>query len=462
MERTRRNEIINNMLKSGLTMMFIIIAAALALATASGPVCATYDSSASVALETTQYSPNIQVLTLKYDPYPVGPGEYFDLWLKLGNEEEADIDDFTFELTPQYPFSIDRSETAQRHFGKIYGNSIMLVHYKIRVDESAVDGINPVKFRYRYVQSSMKWIAGQEDILVQTREAVLNVISVSSDPEMIPPGKDAIIRIMVKNLANSVIRDVLFNLDLSMSTVAKNPAALAPTATLIDSYYNSIPLVPINSSSQKMIGYIGAGEEKEIVYQVRAMADAKAKVYKVPIRMTYHDSVGSNYTKDDVIGLVIGDVPDISAYIIDDTVYNAGTTGTVSIKFVNKGATDARFLNIILKRSDDYGVISSDNVYIGDLDSDDYETADFKINVKRLKSGKLNIPVHFDFKDANGNDYSRDANLELVAYSTKERGQGGSGSLTSIIAVLIILAACWLLYRRWEKNKKKNARKEKA
>jgi len=72
---------------------------------------------------------------------------------------------------------------------------------------------------------------------------------------------------------------------------------LAPTATLIDSYYNSIPLVPINSSSQKMIGYIGAGEEKEIVYQVRAMADAKAKVYKVPIRMTYHDSGGKATTQ---------------------------------------------------------------------------------------------------------------------------------------------------------------------
>jgi len=74
------------------------------------------------------------------------------------------------------------------------------------------------------------------------------------------------------------------------------------------------------------------------------------------------------------------------------------TTGTVSIKFVNKGATDARFLNIILKKSDDYETISSDNVYIGDLDSDDYETADFKINVKRLKSSKLNIPVHFEFQ----------------------------------------------------------------
>lgn len=440
----------------------VIASVFLMLTIALESVHATYESSASVAIETTHYSPNIQVLTLKYDPYPVGPGEYFDLWLKLGNEEEADIDDFTFELVPEYPFSIDRSETAQRHFGKIYGNSIMLVHYKIRVDESAVDGINPVKFRYRYVQSNLKWIEGQEKILVQTREAVLNIVSVSSDPEMIPPGKDAIVRIKVKNLASSVIRDVLFNLDLSMSTVARNPTTLAPTTVFIDSYFNSIPLVPVNSSTQKMIGYISAGEEKEIEYEVRALADAKAKVYKIPIRMTYHDGIGGNFTKDDVIGLVVGDMPDISVYISDNTIYSAGMTGDVSVKFVNKGSTDAKFLNVMLKKSGDYEIISSDKVYIGDLDSDDYETADFKINVKKLKSGKLNIPVHFEFKDPNSNEYSRDLDLELVAYSTKERGQGGSGSLTSIIVVLVMLAAGWLIYKRWEKGRKKNAKKEKA
>ncbi|MCX6707681.1 MAG: hypothetical protein NT001_06090 [Candidatus Woesearchaeota archaeon] len=458
MKNTKDERIEDRMIKK----IFLIASAVIMLIMVSGPACATYDNTVSVSLEKPQYTQDIQVLTLKYDPYPVGPGEYFDLWLKLGNEESADIDDLAFELVPEYPFSIDKSEIAQRNFGKIYANSIVLVHYKVRVDEGALDGVTPIKFRYRYVQSNLKWIEGQENILIQTREAVLNVVSVSSDPETIPPGKEAMIKITVKNQASSVIRDVLFNLDLSMSTVAKNPATMNPTSTLIDSYYNSIPLVPINSSSQKMVGYIGAGEEKEIIYHVRAMADAKAKVYKVPIRMTYHDSVGSNYTKDDVIGIVIGDVPDVSAYITDNTVYNSGATGTVSIKFVNKGATDAKFFNVVLKQSDNYDIISSDNVYIGSLDSDDYETADFKINVKKLKSGKLNIPVHFEFKDANGNDYSRDANLELVAYSTEERGQGGNGSLTSIIVVLIILAAGWLIYRKWEKGRKKNARKEKA
>jgi hypothetical protein len=442
--------------------VFAFVAAVFMLMIVAGPACATYDSTVSVALEKTHYSPNVQVLTLKYDPYPVGPGEYFDLWLKLGNEESADIDDFTFELMPQYPFIIDKSETAERHFGKIYANSIVLVHYKIRVDESAVDGINPIKFRYRYVQSELKWIAGQEDILVQTREAVLNVISVSTEPEMIPPGEEGTVRIKVKNQASSVIRDVLFNLDLSMSTVAKNPVTMNPTSTLLDSYYNSIPLVPVNSSMQKMIGYIGAGEEKEIVYKVMALADAKAKMYKVPIRMTYHDSVGGNYTKDDVVGLVIGDVPEINAYIVDNTIYGTGTTGTVSIKFVNKGSTDAKFLDVTLKSSDNYDMISADNVYIGGLDSDDYETADFKINPKRIKNGKLMLPIHYEFRDPNNNEYSRDANLELVAYSTKERGQGGNGSLSSIIVVLIILAAGWIIYRRWENGKKKTVKKEKA
>lgn len=415
---------------------------------------AAYESSASVAIENPQHTPNLQVLTLKYEPYPVNPGEYFDLWLKIGNEEDAEITDLTFELIPEFPFSIDKSETATRYFGKIPANTIVLVHYRIRVSEDAVTGVNPVKFRYRYVQSNLKWIGSQEDILVQTREAVLNIESVVSEPQMIAPGKSAYVTINLKNLGSSAIRDVLFKLDLAMSTVAKNPTTLVPTAVVVDSYFNAVPLVPVNSSTEKMIGYIKGNEEKSVTYILKAYPDAASKVYKVPVRITYQDTIGRNYTKDDVVGLVVGDVPDLSAYISEDTIYSAGAAGDITIKFVNKGTTDIKFLNVMLKKTESYDIISADKVYIGDLDSDDYETADFELNVKRLKDNKLAVPVHIEYKDANNVDYAKNISLEFIAYSMKERGMSTSNSFTKLVVVLVILAAAWLVYRRWEKNKK--------
>jgi hypothetical protein len=110
----------------------------------------------SVALEKTYGSPNLQVLTLKYDPFPVGPGEYVEVWLKVGNEGDGDINDLTFELKPEFPFSLDPSENATRHFGKIFANSMILMKYKIRVSPDAVTGDTPLKYKYRYVERQEK------------------------------------------------------------------------------------------------------------------------------------------------------------------------------------------------------------------------------------------------------------------------------------------------------------------
>lgn len=433
-----------------------ILAMVLALMAVMPLVNAAYEETASVALNDKEVVPNIQVLTLKYEPFPVNPGEYVDVWLKVGNEGDADIDDFAIELVSKFPFSIDSGETATRHYGKILANSIVLVHYKVRVSEDAVEGDNFLKFRYRYVQSNLKWIDDQVKIRVQTREAVLSIDSVQSDPEKIAPGENAKVTITLKNMAGSVIRDIGVILDLTMATVAKNPATLAPTATVIDSYYNAIPLAPINSSTEKRFSYIKPGEEIKVVYNLAAFPDAKAKTYKVPLLISYQDEIGRNYTKLDVVGLVIGAEPDMTVNVQENTVYGAGAAGDVSIKFVNKGATDVRFMNVLLKDSKSYDIVSAKTIYIGDLDSDDYETADFKLYVKSLeKDSTLKLPLHIEYKDSNGIDYKKDITLDMKVYSKKEMGLAGNGSFGTIVLVLIVLAVAWLLYKRWEKKKRK-------
>jgi len=422
---------------------------------------AAYSDTKSVALKRQTGTPNLQIVTLKYEPFPVSPGEYMDLWLKIGNEGDGDITDLTFEIVPEFPFSIDTNEQAGRDYGLVLANSLVLAHYKVRVSEAAVEGDTYLKYRYRYVNSDMEWEEGLVKIRIQAREAVLDIQSVLSEPEMIAPGREAYVTIRIKNLASSVIRDVLFKLDLSMSTIAKNPSSLVPTAVLVDSYYNAIPLVPINSSTEKRIGYIKPGEEKEITYRLRAFADAESKTYKVPIRVTYQDEVGGNFTKDDVIGLMIGAVPDLDVFVSEDTVYSAKSNGDITVKLVNKGITDIKFLNVILKPSEKYDFISANMVYVGDLDSDDYETADFKLYVNKLDKGdKLNLPLHIEYQDSNGVDYAKDLSIELNAYSMKHRGLNGGSKAGLVVFIIILMAAGWYGYKRWEKGKKKKKPQE--
>src|SRR4030042_2100237 len=86
---------------------------------------------------------DIQVTSLKYEPYPANPGEYVDIWIKANLGSSTDY--VKFELLDSFPFSVDSSENRVREYEDFSGSVVM--HYKVRVDEDAVEGTNQLKIK---------------------------------------------------------------------------------------------------------------------------------------------------------------------------------------------------------------------------------------------------------------------------------------------------------------------------
>lgn len=108
-------------------------------------VCVSFISAQQTVTYPYNYDSNtIQIASLKYDPYPVNPGEYFDIWIQA---QLGDNDYVKFELIEEYPFSLDENEEAVREYENI-GNREVVMHYKVRVDEDAVEGVNELKLKY--------------------------------------------------------------------------------------------------------------------------------------------------------------------------------------------------------------------------------------------------------------------------------------------------------------------------
>lgn len=81
------------------------------------------------------------VQTLKYDPYPINAGDWFDLWVKVQNIGGTVAPYTKFQLVPDYPFSSNSTLTAS--FGHIGGTSDtgeVVLKYRVKVDESAPAG----------------------------------------------------------------------------------------------------------------------------------------------------------------------------------------------------------------------------------------------------------------------------------------------------------------------------------
>ena len=103
--------------------------------------------------------------------------------------------------------------------------------------------------------------------------------------------------------------------------------------------------------------------------------------------------------------------------------------------------------------SEEYKVVSSNQIYIGKIDSDDYDTATFRLFLKSSKE-EISIPLKYDFMDGNNKKYSVEKTLILKIHSAKELGKGEGGGGLIIIAIIIIICA-YLIYWRWYKKRKK-------
>lgn len=381
-------------------------------------------------------SVNIDLVLLNQNPDPGQPGRYVELRFRTDNLGTLSAEDVIFELVPQYPFSLDPGDSPTRKIGTIYGRATgdesATLYYKLRVDKNAIEGNNQIRLKYS-IDGGSNWVLADEfDVRIQTIDASVGITSVKSTPTKIEPGKNADVRVTLVNLADSLLNDISLKLVLGS---------------------DSMPFAPLNSSSEKRVKSLDSGESVDFVFKLITLADADSKVYKVPIEITYLDESDKLHNTSDIIALVVGSLPDMSITIDSQTLYSQGSSGEIEIKFVNKGLTDIKFLNVEIKPTESFDVFSTKTVYLGDLDSDDYETAEFKIFIKKAEQS-VKIPLSLEYKDANNEEFRQNVELELRLYSKTEMKQFGMAEQSRSVGLFIMIAIVGVGYYFYRKRKK--------
>ncbi|MFH0889904.1 MAG: COG1361 S-layer family protein [Candidatus Aenigmatarchaeota archaeon] len=373
---------------------------------------------------------NLNVSALKYTPYPAEPGKYVQVWIDVMNAATEQADNVIVELMPSYPFYLDAGENSTRFFSKIASFQDLVISYKIRIDANTVEGWNDLKIRLKTDTGSKDFTA---KIFVMTSEAVIAVDKVYSEPSEIPPGGTGKVTISLKNTANSVLKDVGVKLDLTAS---------------------GVPFSPIGSATEKKMYIVNALEEKNVTFDVITDPDADAKPYKIPLTIKYHDEVGTNYTKSDTITLIVGAKPEIISNIESSTILSPGDKGSINVNIVNKGLTKIKFLTVTIGQSYKYQVLSADYVYIGELKSDDYQSAKFDLYVDKGASN-VSVPITLAYRDGNNNPYTETGNLSLVLYTPSQlnlMGLRSSNTVSTLLIAAIALIAFYFLYKKFVKK----------
>ncbi len=428
------------------TLLFLLITI-LAVATAG---------SAKADASTYLPGPSLRISMISQDPDPVQPGEYVELRWMVTNMGSEPLQDVEFKLVPDYPFQLLGRDDGIRNLGTIQGNQKgeegVILYYRVRIDEDASEGVNKLYLKYR--MKGTDWVKlDYYKVRVQSVDAAVIIDSAETTPERITPGREGQLTLNIKNMADSTMKDINVKLDLTLSSVPQ-PA----TGTEKTMLYDALPFAPTTSSTEKRISRLKAGQTEAITYDLTAYPDATSRVYKIPVIITYRDELDKEYTKNDLVGLIVGAEPDIYATIDQSDLIAGKKTGTVSFKIVNKGVSDIKFLDVKLKKSPDYEITSSDEEYIGNIDSDDFESVDFTVYLKdndnAKKEGTITFPLEITFKDANNKDHTKEVNLNYKLYTPEAKGQAKSNSALILIITVIIIIAGWLIYRKVAKKKK--------
>ncbi len=375
-------------------------------------------------------STDIVIDTIKTEPVPLQTSEYADLWLRVKNNGSATADDVEVAFEPSFPFSVDPDEqTTWTHDRLLPGQSFQ-IHLQVRVDPNAVHGTNHLEFRTTSGAGDIS-ITKEVPVEVRTDDAALVIRDVSF-PDSVGPGTASELGFTLENLADSHLK----NIDLALDIGDDQPFGTAAT-------------------TRKRVQSIAPGDTATVTFELRTDESAENGVYRVPVDLDYENEAGTAFSRTESTGIVVGGASQLEVAVDDRELLAAGSRGEVTFRIVNRGQGRARFVSLELPESDDYEVLSSRSVYLGDMEPDDYQTATFDIYAE---SGldTLSVPVDLAYKNADGVQSTETRDVEVTLYTSGELsrfGLAGGGSLVPLIIVAALLAGGGYWY--WRRRKRR-------
>jgi len=276
--------------------------------------------------------------------------------------------------------------------------------------------------------------------------SALTISSVISSPREVQPGEKFSLDLKIENNLNEEINDVVISLILNANVNLITGQIISP----------ALPFAPYQSSNEIRIDSINGDDEEKASFDLIVSSDAISGTYTIPVTINYNLNNGTPKTEDFLVSVIINAKPNIEVSS-ENNVLIKGTKGKISIKIINSGLGDAKFLSMSLKQVTGIQVTSSDKIYIGNIDSNDFDTADFDAFVDVDASSPISLPVELTYTDSRNNQIIKEETFLIKTYTQKEAidlGLVNKNNTPLIIISVVGVLVLFLVYRRIRKRNK--------
>lgn len=247
------------------------------------------------------------------------------------------------------------------------------------------------------------------------------------DSETFYPGSTSSINIEIKNTLSQDVEDVSIALDLT-----------------------NLPFIAIGGSEDS-VDEIRENKEEDFTFRLQASNDIKPGDYQIPYTISYDDPVKQ---KKGTFGIRVSAKTELS-YAVETEMPVENQQGKLSLKIINSGFSDIKFLSVKVFPSG-YTLLSADEIYIGTVNSDDFETAAFDVIFKK----NTRLIAQVTYKDFDNKEIIEPIEFPVTIYSKEKALELGiikNSNAPLYIATIITLILLWILYRTIRKSRKRKA-----
>ncbi len=378
--------------------------------------------SATLASAASPDSVSYAVTLLKYEPTPAQPGDIVEAWVQITNGGRVASPAVTIVVDPSYPFTPVGPQDESVNVGPIAAASSYVTRIKLVVDTAATDGTYTLPIRM--TTDGISYISNEVSMQVRTSNSVLTVTQAGTTPAEIIPGSQSQFEVTVRNAQASTLRDVTVSLDLADTDLAT-----------------------IGTTTKQTLPRIEGGAQTTFRFQLVADPEAQSGIARIPLTFTFMNADGTEVTQTETVGILVHAKPDVTV-LIDRVTRSADEKELIVLtRIINKGLSQVKFAEVSVAAADGYTVSGRTEVYVGNIDSDDFQTAEFTIKPTGETAA---LKGTLTYRDALNQPYSVPVQLSVVAPA--KASSGGSGIIVVIVvAVLVVIG--FVVFRRSRKKK---------
>ena len=372
----------------------------------------------------------LRIDVVRIDPSPLVPGHSSDIILEVQNLKDQPLTNMDFRLTPDFPLTVENPTVT---FPIIQPRESKEIRFKVTADPASQEGTYKLTLVHKVTSLDVSATA-QLNVTVR-RSTTLVSTTVETIPNRVEPGQEVIVRLTLRNTADSSLKDVSVRFDFANG---------------------SLPFVPVGSGGERVIKSLKAGEDEVVELRMLTSPTAAIDAYRFPVTIKFFDELGKQFSSSDVIGIVVDAVPKYNLGVEQRSVFTKSDQGRVSLGLSNTGSADMKFVTVTLLDDPAYTIVSKKNVYVGSIESDDSETVDFDVYINEVPENKvIPLKVRLQYRDAYNKEYGLEETIPMLMYTQGEAErlglkEGASGTI--FVVVIIILLVIGLIW--WRKRKK--------